>query len=47
MKNALKLAFTVPALAYTATSFADIEFSRPLNNPGQGTDFRPDRVLLL
>ncbi len=35
MNNALKLAFTVPALACTATSFADIEFSRPLNNPGQ------------
>ena len=35
MNNALKLAFTVPALAYTATSFADIEFSRPLNNPGE------------
>ena len=34
MKNALKLAFVVPALAHSATAVADIEFSRPLNNAG-------------
>ena len=34
MKNALKLAFAVPALAHSATAVADIEFSRPLNNAG-------------
>ena len=33
MKNALKMAFAVPVLAHTATCVADIEFSRPLNNP--------------